>query len=336
MSRVAPGPEQAVRDARRARLEFARVGRTTSDAVPGYTEGSVASGVSSSELFAGARQVVYAPIAGQSLVDLTVRRLLDVVSLGFVEIGEQLPSEPELAERLGVSAATLREALAVLRGAGLLVTRRGRGRGTVVVRDVAPPPSDEARRRLAARSVDELRDLGDYHFAIAGRSAALAAERATPAEIEVLQALVKAAANAASLEAYRRFEAQLHIGIASAARASRLIAGETAVHAELSDFLSLVARPASRLQLANEQHADILNGIGARHARRAGEAAEGHAQTVTSLLIEARSELAQAQSERTSDHFTGLRPYGSELGSVSIELPDEQLSAGPPGARRRC
>lgn len=295
---------------------------------------SLTTAVSSSELFAGARQVVYAPIAGQSLVDLTVRRLLDVVSLGFVEIGEQLPSELELAERLGVSAATLREALAELRGAGLLATRRGRGHGTVVVRDVAPPPSEEARRRLAARSVDDLRDLGDFHFAIAGRSAVLAAERATPTEIEVLQTLVGAAAGAATLAGYRRLEAQLHIGIASAARAPRLIAGETTVHAELSDFLSLVARPASRLHLANEQHGHILDAIATRDARRAGEAAQTHAQTVSTLLIEARSELAQAEDERMSEHFAGLRPYGSELGSVSLELPYEQLGRSDPRGRR--
>jgi DNA-binding FadR family transcriptional regulator len=309
------------------------VGRATSDGELGYGEGPVAS-ISQSELFAGAREVVYAPIAGQSLVDLTVRRLLDVVSLGFVEIGEQLPSEPELAERLGVSAATLREALAVLRGAGLLVTRRGRGRGTVLVRDVAPLSSEEARRRLGARSADDLRDLGDYHLAIAGRSAALAAERATPAEIEVLHALVEAATGAASLAGYRRLEAQLHIGIASAARAPRLIAGETTVHAELSDFLSLFARPASRLRLASEQHGDILDAIEARHPGRAAEAAEAHAQTVTTLLIEARSELAQPESGRRSEHPGGLRPYEPELGSAPLELSHERPSAGSPRGRR--
>ena len=42
------------------------------------------------------------------------------------------PPERELAERLQVSRATLREAIAALRTAGLVETRRGRGGGTVV------------------------------------------------------------------------------------------------------------------------------------------------------------------------------------------------------------
>ena len=49
-----------------------------------------------------------------------------------------LPPERELADRLAVSRATLREAMAALRQAGLVQTTRGRGGGTVVT--MRPPP----------------------------------------------------------------------------------------------------------------------------------------------------------------------------------------------------
>lgn len=47
--------------------------------------------------------------------------------LASTKAGEQLPSEPELAQKLGVSRSTLREALRALKDKGLIVRRRGVG-----------------------------------------------------------------------------------------------------------------------------------------------------------------------------------------------------------------
>lgn len=51
--------------------------------------------------------------------------------IGSTQPGERLPAEPELASRLGVSRATLREAMRAFEGQGLI--RRRQGVGTFVV-----------------------------------------------------------------------------------------------------------------------------------------------------------------------------------------------------------
>src|SRR3954471_12674143 len=77
---------------------------------------------------------MWRPGRGGNAFEITVARLAQAIRLGLVPVGERLPPERELAERLQVSRVTLREAIAALREAGLLASRRGRSGGTFVVR----------------------------------------------------------------------------------------------------------------------------------------------------------------------------------------------------------
>jgi len=60
------------------------------------------------------------------------RRLLDQISRGQLRPGERLGAERELAQSLGVSRSTVRQALAALEGAGVVRRVPGRGGGTFV------------------------------------------------------------------------------------------------------------------------------------------------------------------------------------------------------------
>jgi GntR family transcriptional regulator len=62
-----------------------------------------------------------------SLVDQVRKRLLDDLLGGKLEFGAKLPNENELAERFGVSRATVREAVLGLLEAGYLARRHGSG-----------------------------------------------------------------------------------------------------------------------------------------------------------------------------------------------------------------
>ena len=70
-------------------------------------------------------------MAKQNLSQQTAERLYNLVAVeGRFAPGEKLPSEPALAQSLGVSRATLREALGALTAQGVLEVRRGRGTWT--------------------------------------------------------------------------------------------------------------------------------------------------------------------------------------------------------------
>jgi GntR family transcriptional regulator len=77
--------------------------------------------------------------AGRSLFDATYGRLVAAIAAREWDAGQKLPSEVELAARLGVSRPVLREVLRELERAGQIVRRHGAGTF------VATPPPIEAR-----------------------------------------------------------------------------------------------------------------------------------------------------------------------------------------------
>ena len=95
-------------------------------------------------------EVVLRPVRGHHAFEACVEQLATAIRLGVYPRGTTLPPERELSERLNVSRATLREAMAALRQAGLVQTTRGRGGGTVVTMRAVTPSARAASRRTKA------------------------------------------------------------------------------------------------------------------------------------------------------------------------------------------
>lgn len=232
-----------------------------------------------------ARAVVFSPIGGQGLVEQTVRRLGEAVGLGLLEVGEQLPPEAELAGQLGIAPMTLRRALAIMREAGYVETRRGRGGGTFVRRAVPPAPPRRARERLRSLTPEDIRDLTEHRRLVAGASAAFAAERAGPEEIAELRSLVELMARPPAFAVFRRADSRFHLGVVSAARSPRLAAAEKSFQAELNELLALVPRPPEALRLSNEQHRAVLEAIARREPEAARSLMEAHVVGTGDFLV---------------------------------------------------
>jgi DNA-binding FadR family transcriptional regulator len=180
---------------------------------------------------------------------------------------------------------TLREALRILREAGYLETRRGRGGGTFVRRSLPQQPAREARRNLARLTVEELSDLMDYRLAVSGAAVALAAERRSDTDLVVLEGLVEQMAELDAFTPYRRLDHRFHITVASAARSPRLVATETAIQVDLAKLLRLIPESAEMLHVSNEQHRELLAAIRARDAASARTVMETHIRGTGDFLV---------------------------------------------------
>jgi GntR family transcriptional regulator len=91
----------------------------------------------------------------ERLEDRAVAQVRALIRDGSLGPGEQLPSEPELARRLGISRPTLRAALSELVADRLLVRRKGVG--TFVAAN--PPHVSQGLERLIGTGAS-IRDLG--------------------------------------------------------------------------------------------------------------------------------------------------------------------------------
>ena len=181
-----------------------------------------------------ARRVMFAPLDLEGGRGVAVaNRLGDSIALGLLHDGEQLPAQSELAAALGVSLVTLRDGLELLKGRGLIETRRGHGGGSFVKVDERVS-TNLHRERLRRMSSHDLGDLADVQRAISGQAARLAAERHTWDFVARLGRLVDALESADSTAAGSRIDGRFRVEVAATAQSVRLTHHEMQLQAEVT------------------------------------------------------------------------------------------------------
>ncbi|MGE8201830.1 MAG: FadR/GntR family transcriptional regulator, partial [Variovorax sp.] len=117
-----------------------------------------------------------------SLADTAADSIRAEISAGRWAVGSRIPIEPQLAQLLGVSRGTVREAVKTLVSRGLLEVRQGSG---TYVRSGFDPSSSLQKMRLAS-----LRDQFEVRRALEVEAARLAAVRHTARDLRRLHTLL--------------------------------------------------------------------------------------------------------------------------------------------------
>lgn len=95
----------------------------------------------------------------ERLSDIAAAHMARLIENGTYTSGQQLPTERNLAEQLGVSRSAIREAFKALQALGLVEAHVGRGR--FVTRDVADKRSHYLAGQLFQLHTNELADLSE-------------------------------------------------------------------------------------------------------------------------------------------------------------------------------
>lgn len=214
----------------------------------------------------------------------TVERLSAAIKMGLYRSGSQLPPEPEMAEIMGVSRNTLREAIRVLLVQGILTVKRGRTGGTFVSGSFAPPSVVDLRQRLSASNIS-VQEILDHRLIIEVGVAGLAAQRATDQQQQALQTLVdKMFLAEDDFREYRRLDTCFHLLLASATQSNRLISVMADTHAELSDLMSAIPHSKPVCAHSSRQHRRLADAIQKGQVALAKSVMEEHTSGTYSLL----------------------------------------------------
>jgi GntR family transcriptional regulator, transcriptional repressor for pyruvate dehydrogenase complex len=145
--------------------------------------------------------------------DVIAGYLEDELLSGRLPAGTQLPSERQLAVRLGVSRPVIREVLRTLVERGLLQVSPGRGTFARAMEpnDIAAPMTSVYRRRNATP-----RDLVEARLMLECEAAAQAAQRATDQDVAELDEAVRRVDEATDIISKARADVAFHARIARA------------------------------------------------------------------------------------------------------------------------
>ncbi len=221
------------------------------------------------------------PVRTPTTFEGTVERLGTAIRVGLLTPGSKLPAERNLAQELGISRSTLREALTTLTQTGHLVSTRGRSGGTFVA--ATPPLSGKSgpdEEILNAGAWEVL----DQRVAVEVGAVLLACERSEPDDLDQLGEYIDRMANADDFDEYRRADIRFHISLAEAARAPRLVTEMTEVQGRMSEMIALIAHPDQVLSHSNAQHRKLVKHLAKRDGTGAVRVAREHLQGTEHIL----------------------------------------------------
>ncbi len=131
---------------------------------------------------------LYSPIKPRKISDEIVEQIKSLILTGNLKPGESLPPERTLAKSLNVSRVSLREALNTLQGMGLLEIQQG---NRTFVRPLTTRSIHDPLVSFAKSSPANIMKVFEIRKYLELGVVALAAERATEAQIEYLEELLE-------------------------------------------------------------------------------------------------------------------------------------------------
>lgn len=213
---------------------------------------------------------------------------------GRLRAGDRLPAERELATQLGVSRASVREAVRALEALGIVRSAVGQGPegGTFLTAGSSSALTRLLRLHIGLATFP-MPDAIEARVMLERWSARLAAQFATPAEVEAMaETLAAMAVPGIGRAAFNELDTSFHVQIADAGH-NRLVADMTtairdAMRSWIMHSFEEMEEFDEYVEELRDQHAGVLAAITERRPLRAADRVEAHIRASYSVLLWSR------------------------------------------------
>jgi len=235
--------------------------------------------------------------ARPQVADHVAERIEKLIVDGVIKVGQALPSERRLVDKLGCSRSALREGLRILRGRGIVQTEHGRGS---YVADLSGRDSNTPLMHLFSSQPRTLFDLLEVRALLEGEAARLAALRATDIDRLLIKRRFEemVAAHELSKQHDPREQARLdhafHRAISEASHNPVLVhtlqtLSDLTLSTVFASVNNLYCRPAQKRQI-DRQHAKLYHAVMEQLPEQAQRAAKDHINSIRDNLREIEQE----------------------------------------------
>ncbi|WP_109466087.1 FadR/GntR family transcriptional regulator [Albibacillus kandeliae] len=248
----------------------------------------------------------------EKLSTSVVRQIELLILRGILRPGERLPAERELAERLGVSRPSLREAIAELQDEGLLTARAGSG---IYVAEVLGSAFSPALQRLFATHEEAMFDYVAFRRDMEALAAERAARYGSDSDLQVIQTVfdkMEASLTKRNAKEEAKLDAQFHSSIIEASHNVVMLHMMRSMYDLLREGVFynrqvMFAQRTSRTALL-DQHRAINDALQARDPEGAARAVRAHLDYVEQALRDQqRARRNEEIARQRLDHERGQR-----------------------------
>jgi len=243
----------------------------------------------------------------EKLAGAVVRQIELLILRGILRPGERLPSERDLADQLGVSRPSLREAVAELQARGLIAARANAG---IFVSETLNAAFPEALTRLFANHPEAVFDYIAFRRDMEGLAAKRAAHHGTDTDLRLIATLLTKMETAhtkrdSSIEA--QLDADFHLAIVEASHNVVMLHMMRSMYALLRQGVfynrQMMFKQRTTRATLLEQHRAINAALQARDPAGAQAAVEAHLNFIEATLSAAQqTERFEAIARQRLDH----------------------------------